>query len=300
MAGLFVTGASGYVGSRIIRSDLSRYDRIVCLLRGPTAKRALPDIPKLLAVHGDLTTGDCYQGALSECDTVLHLAAVTGKARREEYFRVNAEGTRSLLRACATAGVQRFLHVSTIAVRFPDQHGYYYAQSKSQGEDAVRETDLDYAIARPTIVLGQGAPVFEGLSRIARAPVMPVFGAGSTLVQPVHVDDLVDCLLGMLAARSFDHETVEVGGPDRVSIKQLLNMIRQIRYGKPPRAVHLPFGPVRQLAGFSEFLLGTAAPVTVGQLATFNNPGVANEHPLLQSRMHKMIGVERAIAMGGP
>src|SRR5205823_14764221 len=68
--------------------------------------------------------------AFDGIDTVIHLAAATGRLPPEEYFATNVDGTRDLLGQCRRAGVRNFLFVSTIAARFPDLKHYPYAQSK--------------------------------------------------------------------------------------------------------------------------------------------------------------------------
>ena len=163
---LFVTGGSGYIGRHLLRSlDSHRYSKIVYLSRAAPASAPSGEV-----IRADLLEGSAYAEALKGCDTVLHMAAVTGKSRPAEYFRVNREGTRMLIGECCRAGVRRFIYVSTIAVKFRDQHRYYYAQSKCQAEELVRSSGLQYTIVRPTMVMGKGAAVMEGLSRLACAP----------------------------------------------------------------------------------------------------------------------------------
>ena len=94
---------------------------------------------------------------------MVHLAALTGRAAPEEYKRVNVDGTSVLLQACKAAKVRRFLHVSTIAAGYPDQRYYPYATTKAQAESLVRESGLDLAIVRPTLVLGEKSPIWNTL-----------------------------------------------------------------------------------------------------------------------------------------
>ena len=113
-----------------------------------------------------LTRSATYAAALAGCDTVVHLAAVTGKSRPETYFQVNREGTRALIGECKHAGTKRLLYISTIAAKFTNQHRYYYAQSKRQAEEAVSRGGLtlydcaayDGAGQRVTRTGGPGAP----------------------------------------------------------------------------------------------------------------------------------------------
>jgi NADH dehydrogenase len=94
---------------------------------------------------------------LTGCNTVLHLAAATGKAAKEDYYNIIVNGTSELISNCHKAGVRNILYVSTIAVKYPDKYRYDYAQSKEQAEVIIRNSGLNYAIVRPTIVIGQGS-----------------------------------------------------------------------------------------------------------------------------------------------
>src|SRR6266545_1445999 len=208
MAPLFITGGTGYVGARLVEALAPRSMR--CLVRNVPAQTRRG----IEFIRGDITETASYASALRGCDTVVHLAAITGKAPRAEYFRVNTEGTRRLVEETKRAGIKRFLHVSTIAVKFQDISRYPYAQSKREAENIVRESRLDYAIVRPTMIFGPGAPVFAGLAKIAAAPVMPVFGDGRTPVQPVWIGDVVSEIQQLLEGGAFGNRMVELGGAD--------------------------------------------------------------------------------------
>lgn len=251
---LLITGASGYVGRWLLRRmEPGRFANVVCLVRRPDAIE--PSVRERLGielVQGDLGAPQNYRNRLAECTTVVHLAALTGKAPRAEHFRVNAEGTRQLVETCAEAGVREFLHVSSIVVKFADQTQYFYAQAKGQAEQFVARSGLDYTIVRPTTVLGPRSGVLRRMKRLAKLPVMPVFGNGRARTQPIFVGDLADCLLAILGEGRFRGETIELGGPEVITIEALLNRIRRLKFGKSPRAVHLPLGPIRTILGLLE------------------------------------------------
>ena len=269
---LFVTGATGFVGRRFLQAlDPGQYRRIVCL--GRTRPASVPKNVEF--VQGDLADANSYAPALTGCDSVVHLAAATGKARPETYFQVNLEGTRTLLGESKRAGVKSFFYISTIAAKFTNQNRYYYAQSKRRAEEAVSRSGLQYTIVRPTIVLGQGSPVRASLAKLAKMPVIPVFGNGRALVQPVSVDDLAGCLAGILKDPGFAGRTVEIGGPDILSIEELL---MKIRGGAGP-VIHLPAGFMAGCVGILEKVLLPVLPFTAGQIASFVNDGTIERNP---------------------
>jgi NADH dehydrogenase len=248
-------------------------------------------------IVGDVTNPRTYADRLAGCDAVVHLAAITGKARRDDYFRVNVAGTRAAVDACRAAGVRRFLYVSTIAAGFADQRHYYYAHSKRQAEEIVAASGLAYTIVRPTIVIGPGAPVLAGFTKMAGAPVVPIFGNGRATVQPIFVDDLADCLAAILEEDRFGGETIEVGGPEVTSIEKLLMRIRRVRFDKGPRSIHIPLGLARIALAILEPAARKLLPLTAGQLATFANDGVAAPHPLVDARRERMKTVDEVLSM---
>ena len=100
---------------------------------------------------GDLSAPDVWTARLAGCETVLHLAAVTGKARTADFHAINAEGTRVLLERARAAGVSRFIFVSSIAAGFADQRHYPYAVSKVEAEQAVLASGLDVLHSEPRV-----------------------------------------------------------------------------------------------------------------------------------------------------
>lgn len=272
MAGsVFLTGANGFLGRELLTLHKACPDRrIVCLVRRKPAGSSTNNVK---FVEGDLLDVDAYADALAGCSAILHLAAATGKHAPEEYFRINRDGTRSLTVVAQRMGVRRFLYVSTIAVKFSDKSNYPYAQSKEQAEMVVQQSGLHWTIVRPTMIFGEGAPVLDGLARLAALPLMPMFGDGRTPVQPILARDVATSLIAMLENESLVGKTVEIGGPDVLSIEHLLVRIRcSLGRGRAP-VLHLPARPIAACLGFFEPWLRAFLPFTAGQLASFTNPG---------------------------
>ena len=284
---LLITGGLGFVGKHLLNQlPMQNYDKIFCLGRDEAPHRErITGQERLEFLRASLPFGlEAYEHKISGTDTVVHLAAITGKARRSQYFEVNVEGTRALTEMSRRLGISRFLYVSSIAVRFPDKSHYYYAQSKERAEEIVRASGLRYTIVRPTIVLGRGAQVWEGLSRLARFPVIPIFGDGRTLIQPIWVDDLARFIVDLLTADRFQKETLEVGGPESISIEEFLVRASRLLRGSKPRTIHLPLEPLRKTLSWVEPLFLPVLPVTAGQLAAFRFDGRTQLTRLAESR----------------
>ena len=291
-----MTGASGTVGRRFLRAlRPDRYGTVRCLTRSgiPAALRVV--VPALDVVTGGLEDEEALAGALDGVDTVVHLAAATGRASARDHARINTAGTSRLLEQCRRAGVRRLLHVSTIAVKFTDVPRYFYARSKRAAESAVRDSGLDHLIVRPTIVAADDAPAWSRLLSLGRAPVVVVVGNGRTMVQPIDADDLARALVVILEEERFDGRTIELGGPEAISIDELLGRMHLRHHGRRPRVVHLPYRPLALALSAAERLLPVPPPVSVGQLSSFVRDGTAEFSPLWRRLRPDMKSIDEMI-----
>jgi len=290
---LFITGSSGFIASSFLQKIKPEdYKNIYCLSRRESkVMTSLSGHNNFRFIKGSIFDADLYIPYLSLCDTVIHFAAATGKAKPEEYFKINAEGTKFLIKQCEQLNVKNFLFISSISVKFADISRYYYAQSKKIGEDAVRGSSLNYTIVRPTIVIGKGSLILQSLVRLAKAPIILIFGDGKTNIQPIYVDDLVDCLLSIIHEGIFLNETYEIGGPEVISIENFIKKIHQAYYNKEPKTVHIPLGLLIPILSLLEKLMYSYMPVNIGQLSSFRYDGIAEENKILRKHLPHMKGI---------
>ncbi len=293
MGPLFITGATGFVGRRLLeRLPSATHSDIRCLTRHPDrlpVSRA--GAARLEAVSGDLASPGSWGDRLAGIETVLHLGALTGKARPEAFEAINHAGTRLLVDRARTAGVKRFIFVSSVAAGFADQRHYPYAHSKAHAEQAVLASGIDALVVRPTMVLGPGSAVLTGLRKLAAAPAGIVFGGGRLPVQPIHVDDLADLLIAALALTPLGGRTIDAGGPEVLELNELIRRIRLAATGKPGPMLHLPLAPTRAVLAALEPIAFSLLPFTAGQLASFANDGTARRDPLVDTLHRPQLGV---------
>ena len=290
---VFLTGASGFLGGRVLARLAAGGDRVVCFGRRKPAfeSRNVAYIP------GDLLDGEACQEAMAGCGTAIHMAAATGKQKAADYFRVNRDGTAAMVEAARSAGIARFVFVSTIAAKFTDLTHYYYAQSKREAETLVSASGLEWTIVRPTMIFGPGSAAVAGLRKLAGLPVVPVFGNGHAPVQPVFVDDLASVLAAIPRDGAFVNRVVEIGGPEVRTIEELLLGLRARLGIWNRRVAHLPAGLLKAALAAVEPVLLPWLPVTAGQLASFTNDGTAAANSLTAPWQ---AGMRRIDEMYGP
>lgn len=287
MANVFVTGSSGLLGAATVARLEKLGHQVTGLSRRPAQGRN--------DVVGDLLTPASYADALTNADVVVHLAAVTGKAPIASYGAVNDEGTRMLLETCRRAGQPRFIFCSSIAAGFADLTRYYYAASKLAAERHVAASGLAFTTIRPTIIAGRHSPVMSRLAGLARLPVIPAFAGGRVRVQPIAADDVAAFIGDIVETSRFAGETLELGGPDVLSMRDLLGRLRHKSTQNPARFLPVPAAPLAALLAVLESVAYGVLPLSVGQLATFRYDGTASPNSLWESRRAQLTTVDEMV-----
>lgn len=297
MADLFVTGITGVVG-KAVETELRARGRSAVLLQRTTSSE--PD-DSFERVEGDLETPASWIDRLEGVRSVLHMAALTGVASKDEFERVNVEGTRSLVEACERAGVRRFVFVSSIAAAFDDLDDYPYGASKRDAERVVRESSLDWTIVRPTVVIGPDSPILLRFRQLASMPISMLPGSGEARIQPVAAEDLAAALLELADGDDAVRETIEVGGREIVTLADFLGEVRTALGRGAGGVVRLPLGPIRLGLRAAAALTGGRFPVSPAQLAMFEQDGVAEPHEFTRARRESLLDtagmLRRALAV---
>lgn len=247
-----VTGAGGFVGRRLVPGLVAKGHAVRAFVHRPSPSPPFSG-PNPEVVAGDITKHADLDRALEGQEAVIHLAAILREGP-QSFEAANVGGPRALAQACEAGEVHRLIHMSTVGAA-PDSPSTFL-MSRWRGEEVVRGSPLEWTIVRASLILGPGSGFgrrMEGL--LSRRGPLPVLGSGRNMVQPVHVEDVVELLLLCLQDGATVRRILEVGGPQRISLEELTRAFARAA-GRRERIVHIPAALALPAAG----ILGLLSP----------------------------------------
>ena len=271
MPTVLVTGANGFVGSHAIPAVLDAGHRVLALVRDDKgadavlgrlsdAQRANVEIRR-----GDVTMPDSLPAAFSGADAVLHLAAIARDWDNGQTLRlVNTEGTRNVVAAMRTAGVDRLVHVGALGV--VDEPDLHYASSKAKAMAIVRESGLRWTILAPSLLFGPRDGFFNILAGLVRMSpgIVPITGKGLAKFQPLAIEDLAKACAMAVGDDAFIGKELLLGGPRYWTYREIVEEVLR-GMGKKRLLVPMPVAVIRLVAGVSE-AIHLPFPVATDQL----------------------------------
>jgi uncharacterized protein YbjT (DUF2867 family) len=251
---ILLTGATGNVGSALLRRLIANRKQVRCLVRDP--RRLGQERVRVQIALGDLANPASFRNALRGVDTVVHLAAAIRDQDAASIEELNGVATLRLLRAAERGGVQRFLFFSAMGATLHSPARFFRA--KALAEQAVRESELQTTVFAPSIVYSPGDPWITLLERMSWLPAMPVAGRGDALYQPIWADDAAAAVTAVLDGRGNGGEPVDLAGPETLSHEQIVKIVLRAA-GRRRRLVHVPVPVVRAGLNAWETLVGTGS-----------------------------------------
>jgi len=260
---LAITGGTGFVGGHLIDQALAAGHHVRALTR-----RARPPRDGVAWVEGSLERPDSLAELVDSADAVIHVAGVVSAPDRAGFAAGNIDGTRAIAAAARGGGVQRFIHVSSLAAREPGLS--LYGWSKREAERVVETSDLAWTIVRPTGVYGPGDTEMRDMFRMARfgLALLPPRGR----VSVVAVEDLARLLL-TLAVEGGPRTVFEVDdGSDGYSHTALARMIGAAVGRGHVLALPLPRAILGVGARIDQLLRGAGAKLTPDRVGYLSHP----------------------------
>ncbi len=222
---ILITGGTGFIGNVLIRHLINLGYPVKLLIR---PSKETPYLPKGLPLNvavTSLTNEKGLRAAMKDVDVIYHLASAESLGRRAELTKVDIEGTQALVKAAAQARIDRFIYISHLGA---DQASAYpLLKAKAIAENHIKSSGVPYTIFRSAVAYGEGDHFTNGLAFLLK--ISPYFvmlpEEGSTLLQPIWVEDLVTVMTWSLDMPVTVNSTIEIGGPEYLSFRQICEII---------------------------------------------------------------------------
>ena len=258
---IFVSGGTGFVGGHVCRAlrEEGHELRLLVHHRRDTAENSIE------YVAGDVTRQESFLAAMSGCDAVINLVGIIREVPSKgiTFERLHVQATVNMLAAARKNGVSRYLQMSALGTRFDAVSNYH--RTKWQAEESVRSSGLEWTIFRPSLIFGsQDAFVNMLALQLRHTPVMPVIGAGSYRLQPIHADDVARCFGLALRMPETVGQTYELCGNDRLTYNELLDTIAAAIGKAPPLKPRAPLGLMKLVIPLMQKI--PQFPITMDQL----------------------------------
>jgi uncharacterized protein YbjT (DUF2867 family) len=258
---LLLTGATGLVGSALLRRLVAEGQPVRCLVRDP--RRLGPQRVRVQIALGDLADPPSFRNAMRGVNTVVHLAASTRDQPRGSIEELAAIATWRMVEAAQRAGVEHFVFFSTLGAS--THHRARLFRAKALAEQAVHESDMHTTVIAPSLVYAPGDRRLRLIERLSLLPVVPVSGRGRAMCQPIWAEDVACCVvaaLGELGGKDgATHMRYELGGPQTMAYNEVVNtVLRSFERERPLLPIPTPM--VSRTLRIVEQAMGTSTPIT--------------------------------------
>ncbi|MEO3749471.1 SDR family oxidoreductase [Streptomyces sp. B6B3] len=286
-----MTGATGYVGGRLVPRLLAAGYAVRCLARRPAKIAERPWADDVETAEGDIADPDAVDAALRDVDVAYYL--VHGLGRGDDFEAADRHAARLFGDRARAAGVRRIVYLGALTpAGIPNDRLSPHLRSRAEVGRILLASGVPTAVLRAAVVIGSGSASFEMLRQLTeRLPVMVTPRWVRTRLQPIAVDDVLRLLVGCAELPDDVNRGFDVGGPDVLTYRDMM------------RAYAAASGLRRRLIVPVPVLTPHLSGLWI-RLVTSVPPGLAR--PLIESLRHEVVCQERDITAyvpdppGGP
>lgn len=260
-----VTGATGYIGGRLIPRLLDRGYAVRALARSPDKLSGLDWRDRVEVAKGDLDEVESLRRAFEGIDVGYYLVHSMGTARN--FVEAEARAARNVVEVARQAGVKRFVYLGGLHPAGADLSPHL--RSRTEVGDILIDSGIETVVLQAGIVIGSGSASFDMMRHLTnRLPAMTTPKWVHNKIQPIAIDDVLHYLVGAATAPVPTSRTWDVGGPDVLEYGEAMQTYAEVAGLRKRIIIAIPF------------LTPTIASLWVG-LVTPMPPGLAR--PLIES-----------------
>ena len=223
---ILITGATGYVGGRLVPRLLAAGHVVRCMVRDPARLQGRPWINQVDVVAGDVSDAATLAPALADVDAAYYLVHSMGGGH--DFQARDAQAARAFGDAARAAGVQRLLYLG--ALGDPDSNLSEHLRSRQQTGEALREAGVPVTEFRAAVIVGAGSLSFEMIRYLTeRVPIMVCPRWVYTRIQPIAIRNVLDYLVAALDVPDSAGRIIEIGGADVITYGEMMTGYARLR-----------------------------------------------------------------------
>lgn len=230
MKKILVTGATGFIGSKLIPKLIKNY-QVICFVRKTDDIEGIKKF-NIQFAFGDMFDKDSLMKAVKNMGAVIHLATAHLPGKEE----MNLLGSKNIIEACEKNKVKRVIFISSMATKRKNIDEY--GKIKLKIENLIQNADLDYTILRPSIIYSK-----NNLSLIGKTLSFPLFipiiGNGKYKMNPLYIEDLINTILKVIENKKSVREDYDVAGGEKISFNEIIKICKN-RFNVKKPMLHLP------------------------------------------------------------
>lgn len=250
-----IIGGSGFVGRYLVKELASAGHQVKVLCRHPSRATFLKvsgNVAQVVCDYMDITKPDTLTNQFNGFDSVINLLGIASESGTQTFRAIQEKGAALIAKEAKRAGVPQFIQMSALGVE--RAKGSLYAKTKLAGEQAVLSTYADATIIRPSVIFGAEDTFINLFAKLGTySALLPLIGNGTTLFQPVYVDDVARAMAHIVNQPHLGGKIYELGGPQKMSLRAILSYIshttgRRNAFIPIPFFVAAPMGRILSLA----------------------------------------------------
>lgn len=229
---VLVTGATGFVGSRLVPALVEAGHHVRAMTRHPETYDG-PGEP----VAGDVSDPGTLAAPLDGVDVAIYLVHALDD---DDFERKDAEAARAFGLAASAGGARQIVYLGGLG-KDDDDRLSPHLRSRREVERLLGESGVPVTVLRAAIVVGAGGISWEMTRQLVKnLPAMVVPRWAATRTQPIALDDVVRYLAGAVGAERAFGRTYEIGGPDQLSYVEMLQQAAEVIQGRRVPIVMVP------------------------------------------------------------
>ncbi|MEQ8787200.1 MAG: SDR family oxidoreductase [Pirellulaceae bacterium] len=288
---ILLTGATGYVGGRLLEALQQRGDRVRCMSRRPEQLRTQV-AESVEVVAGDVMDRDSLDEALAGVETAFYLIHSMGA--NKDFEQMDRTAAANFAHAARAAGVRRIVYLGGLGDA--SENLSKHLRSRHETGQVLRTSGAEVIEFRASIIIGSGSLSFELVrALVERLPVMICPKWVGVQAQPIAIEDVLQYLVAAVDLPRGESRVFEIGGPDQVSYGEIMRQYARQR-GLTRRMISVPVLTPR----LSSLWLGLVTPVyaRVGRklVESLRNPTLVSNNLALETFAIRPRGLSEAIA----